>query len=155
MIATETQIKIERSFDQERIKSLLINDKIWFNSIDDFSETKENFTPFLNENLNYLIISKENKDIGFALFIPHSEIMYEIHIGFLSDVRECGKLAINWVFENTDCLKIIARMPEINKIVINFSVKMGFKKEGVLTKAFKKFNKLHDLHIYSLNKGVL
>lgn len=148
------EIKIERTFDEDRIKDLITHSKIWGKSTDDYNLDKEKYTPIMNNNLYYLIACDNEIDYGFALLVPHNYILFEIHVGFLNKGRECGKKIIEWVWENTNAQKIIGQIPEFNTLAINYTRKMNFKKEGTLTKAFKRFDMLHDLHIYSLNKGV-
>ena len=154
MVLTET-ITIERTRDKERFKSLFTQDRLWLNSIDDYTPSKEDYQPIILDSLLYLICKKGDKDIGFAFLVPHNMVMWEIHIGFLSDSYECGKNIIDWVWNNTGCKKIIGRIPEYNKLALKFAQKMSFKKEGILSKSFQKDEELHDLHIYGLNKGVL
>lgn len=146
--------KVERTFEEDRFKGLITNPKIWGKSIDDYTENKEKYTPNMNNNLYYLIACENQVDLGFALLVPHSSILFEIHIGFLSKSRECGKKVIDWVWENTTAQKIIGQIPEFNTLAINYARKMGFKQEGILTNSFKRFDMLHNLHIYSLNKEV-
>lgn len=137
MVLTET-ITIEVTRDKERFKNLFTQDRLWLNSIDDYTPSKEDYQPIILDSLLYLICKKGDKDIGF-----------------LSDSYECGKNIIDWIWNNTDCKKLIGRIPEYNKLALKFTQKMSFKKEGVLSKSFQKDGELHDLHVYGLNKGVL
>ena len=148
-------MRVERTFKAERFKDLITHSKIWDKSIDDFTESQENYTPNMNNNLYYLIACDHNLDFGFALLVPHSSVLFEIHIGFLEKSLECGQKIIDWVWENTTAQKIIGQIPEFNTLAINYARKMEFKKEGLLTKSFRRFDMLHDLNIYSLNKEAL
>ena len=79
MVLTDT-ITIEVTRDKERFKNLFTQDRLWLNSIDDYTPSKEDYQPIILDSLLYLICKKGDKDIGFSFFVPHNMIMWEIHM---------------------------------------------------------------------------
>jgi len=63
-----------------------------------------------------------------------------------------GKKCLKWMFDNTDCKKIIGFTPEMYKPAMVFNRLVGFKKEGRLTKSLVHEGGLRDMIIFGLCK---
>jgi RimJ/RimL family protein N-acetyltransferase len=97
------------------------------------------------------IILTDGKFISFWLK-PMNSICYEVHTAVTPDGRgqyaiDIGEQAINWMFDNTNCRKIISYIPVDNRAATLFSLKCGFKKEGLITDSFLKDGKIINQHI--------
>lgn len=118
------------------------------------SEDNTNMPITFHPNITYLINDKKNCLIRVDKF---NSITCCVHIAAKSETWghniEFVKEAIIWGFKYLPYKKFIAFIPEYNKRVISFVEKIGFKKEGVLTKSFLKNWKIQDQLIYGLVKG--
>lgn len=94
-------------------------------------------------------------DWGLIIFTPFNAATYEYHMFLRSEVH--GKFpyhyvwandAIEWLFQNTECQKIIGMT------IHNFehADNIGFVREGKFSKSFLKDGKLLDLHLYGACK---
>ena len=85
-----------------------------------------------------------------------SEHCYEIHGGVHPDYwgrgPEVCELMGRALFAGTPCLKLVAIIPEFNRLMIRCVEKLGMKREGTIRKAFLKHLKLHDLCVYGITK---
>jgi len=94
---------------------------------------------------------------GAFLIKPWSEFCYEIHGGVHPDYWGKGKdicieLGMN-LFMLTPCLKIVAIIPEFNRLMRKCVQAAGLIQEGVVKKAFVKRMKAHDLYVYGISRG--
>ncbi len=82
---------------------------------------------------------------------------YELHGGVHPDYwgkgPEIVELAGRVLFAATPCLKIVAIIPEFNRLMRRCVERLGMKQEGIVTKSFLKWMKLHDQYIYGVTKG--
>ena len=106
---------------------------------------------------NFLGVFDGETMAGAFLIKPWSEFCYEIHGGVHPDYWGQGKqicLTLGWgLFQSTPCLKIVAIIPEFNRLMRKCVKAAGLKKEGVISKAYVKNMKAHDLYIYGISRG--
>jgi RimJ/RimL family protein N-acetyltransferase len=81
---------------------------------------------------------------------------YEIHGGIVPErfgqgPQICDALG-RALFSNTPCLKIVACIPEFNRLMRSCAQKVGMVQEGIVKQAFLKWYRLHDLYIYGIRK---
>lgn len=82
---------------------------------------------------------------------------YQIHGGVRPDqfgrgAKICDVMGRTLLF-NTPCLKIVAIIPGFNRLMRACVQKIGLKQEGVVTKSFLKWSRLHDQYVYGITKG--
>lgn len=93
---------------------------------------------------------------GAFLVRPWSEFCFEMHGGV--DPVYWGRgdvicdLAGRGVFYSTPCLKIVAIVPEFNRMMRACLLRVGLKQEGVVSKSYLKHGKMHDQYIYGITK---
>lgn len=89
----------------------------------------------------------EDRAIGCLAFMPINFITWNPHIAILPEYRgrgtEAMELGIQWMFENTRCLKIVAHVPEYNAAMFRVFEKCGFQHEGYSPDSIMKHGKLH------------
>lgn len=153
------QLKLIPTVDTHIIEKILNHPDVYKDSIDDFSP---NYLEIKTIPYNHLWISVYNADIlcGGFLLVWHNTIMCEVHTCLFSSVHgklaiKIGKLGIEWLFKNTQCLKIITNVPEYNKKALLFSKISGFKIEGINRKSIMKFGNLMDQTVLGLCKDEL
>jgi len=94
----------------------------------------------------------------FAL-VPCNSIMWDVHTAILPAARgqlgiDIGRNSVQWVWDNTGCMKIISWIPDFNRAAILYALKCGFKKEGKVTKSFLKGGRLYDQYVVGIERGV-
>lgn len=147
-------MNFEITRDQEYIKYCLTHPYVWRNSYDDAMKNvdPELFFPPMNGML-YVRAG----DYGLFVCDPRNSIMYEVHTMLLPLARgmavDISRGAIEWVFENTKCLKLITSVPSYNVLAKRLSIKSGMKLIGNNEKSFLKDGILYDQYIYGLSKG--
>jgi len=134
--------------DQEIIKKIIENPKVkkWVG--DDFTMEYEHDGKRLHLLWNnQAIVSIEGMN----------GIMAQVHIAALPEVWgrgiEIALAAKEWLFKNTGLEKLVAFIPDNNKLAIKLARDAGMKQEGRITKAFSKGFRLRDLIIFGINKG--
>lgn len=86
--------------------------------------------------------------------------LFEVHTMILSEGRGRGAIeatreAAQWIFENTNCEKIVTYVPKFNRKARIFAKMVGMKDEGICTKSFRKNGTLHDQWVLGLEKEIL
>lgn len=121
--------------------------------------TKKKEAPGIGETNTkgvFIGVYEDEKIAGAFLVKAWNEHCFEIHGGVHPDfwgrgVEVCEFMG--WqLFLNTPCLKIVAVIPEFNRLMIRCVKKIGMEQEGILKKACLKDMKLHDLFVYGMTK---
>jgi RimJ/RimL family protein N-acetyltransferase len=126
------------------------------NDIYVWNETKVKLY-LINEKIYFLAPEKDGEKIGFYVFIPQSENLYELHGCILpqywgEDNKQAYKEVEQFMFKETPCTKLIIGAPEDNIRLIKFAEKRDFKLMGILNKCFLRNNNFLDLFIYTKDK---
>lgn len=129
--------------DVEIVDKILKHSDVFNFITDDFSLPIDEFTgaPLLENDAVYVLI--DDGESFCSIFIPQNGILYSGHQNVLPEIRgkkavEIGKMMCQWMFNNTNCEKIIGYVPETNKPAKMFAFMMGFKFEHRLTGAMRK-----------------
>ncbi len=93
---------------------------------------------------------------GIVVYSPISSITYETHWCILPEYwgksTNFIKESIQWMFNNTECLKIEGRIPEYNRRAYVHAKKIGFKDQGNSENSIMKHGKIFDMKIVGLEK---
>lgn len=141
--------------DIEAVERVFKNPEIYERISDDGSPDLVDFDikPLLEHESFYFLSPHPNMVFQYT---PLNSIMYEIHVNVLKESRdmalELGLKTISYMFNETNCEKLVANIPDLFKDVIGFSFKGGFTREGLLSKAYKKNDILYDIHVMGLKK---
>ena len=102
-------------------------------------------------------VFEEDIMAGAFLVKPLNPHCYEIHGGVQPDFWGRGPEICDIVgrslFFGTPCLKIIAIIPEFNRLMRACVQKIGMRQEGIIKKSFLKWMKLHDQYLYGICKS--
>lgn len=109
----------------------------------------------VHPSIHYLVASKDvwdegvlnNRPIGVVAFMPVNSVTCNPHIAILPEFRGTGTdvmdLAIDWMFDNTECKKLVAHPPEYNAAMIRVFEKCGFNREGYSPGSILKDGVMH------------
>lgn len=95
---------------------------------------------------------------GLWMLKPWNSTTYEIHTCILPPYRgqaaiHAAKDAGRWMFENTECRKIVTLVPEDNRPAMAYALAGGMEKEGVIKNSILKDGDLLDQTILGIGKG--
>ncbi len=95
--------------------------------------------------------------IGCFVLHPVNAITYECHVQVLPEYRkdyaqEFGRKVIEWTWNNTDALKMVAQIPTTYPNVKDFALSMGFAVEGKNKKSHLKNGEITDQWYLGISK---
>lgn len=142
---------VERVFDKERIAKVLKDPEIFSRIAEDGIVASDYCAP---DDAVYIM---DEHDRGLMIYHQVNSITVECHVHVLKDHRadayDFGQSAINWLWKNTESLKIVAQIPEIYPNVIKFALKNGFEIEGLNEGSYIKSGELYDQVYLGLMKN--
>ncbi len=157
----DSRVKMARSYNPDVIKSVLFNPEIW-DAISEDGQSQANFVVDFNENIFLAVLTEDDELAGLYILHPFNGATLQIHANMLPSFREkyaqsSGKVVLEWIRDHAPpkYQKIIALIPEIYSRVYHFTRKFGFDDEGLLLKAHRKNNQLHNIHILGINRADL
>ena len=110
----------------------------------------------LHETIYHLVARLDGEVVGLVSFVPINSITWNPHISILPKYRGRGtdvmRLGINWMFENTPCIKLVAFPPTFKKAMIRVFEKCGFEHEGFSSKSFRFNDVIYDRLLMGLEK---
>lgn len=141
--------------DPDLIKVTITNPKIFPYVTDDGSCAKEDYEPNL-ESFIYVGIYAEEY-LGLFVLHQHNHILYEVHTCLLPDAWgekaiAAAKLLIKWVFENTNCKRLITNVPDNNPLAKRLAKQAGLKQFGINPDSFIKNGVLFDQIMLGVSK---
>lgn len=149
-------MKILRTIDEEYVARCYAS--AWKYIVDDFSMEQSLFFPDMSDKNYWLTAHHEEEELGVFLGRPISPILYETHIVLLPCARglaaKAARHAVRWMFENTQCERLIGCVPVYNKLAINVAHNAGFEDFGINEKSFMKNGKLWDQVFLGISRGI-
>lgn len=143
---------LERTYDRKFITKCVTDDHVWRASCDDTPIDKDFFFPPINDTVIWLRAG----DYGVFMGQKMNHVTFECHTCLLPKARgkavDIARCSIQWIFENTNCLRLITQVPSYNKLAERLSVKSGMTKYGTNPGSFKKDDVLYDVNLYGISK---
>ena len=99
----------------------------------------DKYDPENQREIYYLLASSNDTPVGVLVYhVIDNPIMYQGHLNYLPKFWGTGLEkhtieACRWMFNNTDCQKIIGFAPDHYPEVLKHAIKCGFRKEGYLS----------------------
>jgi RimJ/RimL family protein N-acetyltransferase len=151
-------ITFEGTRDLELVRLILTHPKIYGPGSDDFSPNADEWMPpAAGEHLQYMLVKEDEEIVGLFTVLFISPILYKIDGGFLPVAW--GKSAeaaccafIQWLWENTGCLRIVCDVPEYNDLSLRMTRIMGMKKYGENPQAYLKHRTLHNVELMGISR---
>jgi len=147
---------IKRTFDAELVRSIIGNKELHKRAGKHIPV--EAYDPETQKEMYYLSVEKEGEVIGVIIFhIFNHAICYQGHVNYLpehwgSGLAKYTREAIQWMFDNTECLKVIALAPDSYPEVLKHAGKSGLVTEGYLRKSIMVNGKLDGQTILGIEK---
>ena len=146
---------IERTYDTSLVRSILSNETL--RERGGKYVPLESYDPENQKELIYLL-AKEDEVLGVILYhVFNHPICYQIHVNYLPQFWGSGLIkytneAIDWIFTNTNCLKVIALIPDSYPEVLKHAEKAGLQLEGYLRHSTMVNNQLDNQVLMSIDK---
>ena len=144
--------------DKEEVTRILSDRTVFPNMCDDGSNNINMINKYINAVLNNIgaYVLKPAEDTIF-MFLPLNSFTFDVHTAVVkgparvSAAKEAIR-AVEWMCDNTRVEKFITQVPVFNKPAVFFARYIGMKKEGRLTKMFKKDGKMHDVLLFGATR---
>lgn len=144
--------------DMELIKETMTRPYIWPHIHDD-TASLDDFTPAepINEWIMYLGVF-DDEYCGFFLVVRKNSITYEIHTVLEKWCRgqraiDAAKAVVEWVFDNTDCQRLVTEIPDGNAPAERLAINAGLSQYGLNEHSFKIDNVIKSVKLYGITKG--
>lgn len=152
-----TGITFERTSDWDLVKKIATHPKIWPTISDDFSPPRDKWQPVETSEIWYVLVRGKGVPIGFFMFAPETAVCWHSHICILpiawGDVAHLAcRLVFYWLWERTECRRIIGSIPVSNPLAIKFAVQCGMERYGVNPKSFMRRGQLEDQILVGINR---
>lgn len=139
------------------VREILTHDDIFQEIKSEHIPDKESLLFPFHKETYWLTDDDQGTPIGLTFFYPIIHQVYTGHIYLFKKYRgrrgvKFGKESIEWIFNNTDCIKIQGWTPVTDKHVIRFNKLIGLKKEGISENSYMKNGKLIDQIIFGESK---
>jgi len=150
-------MEVNRTFDYGLVRSIMTSPRVYPHIIDDFSPSAEEFRPIRDDRLIYLAVSDESEVRGAFLFVPENGVLFRVHHFLLpvlwgSKAIAAARLAMTWIWENTDCQRISGKTPTCNRLAWKFAEKVGMKTVGYEPNSVQIGGKLYAQIITGMNR---
>lgn len=148
-------ISVERTFSAELIHALLTHPDILPSISDqDSPELKEEY---INpEKSLYMLVICEGKIAGLFMVDSHNSTLFEVHTNILPNFRNrsldaCRSLW-RWLCANTNMQTLITQVPKPNQPARRLALAFGMQDFGLIPKAWKSNDELHDIYLMGITK---
>ena len=145
-------ITLQHLNDLDLINRVILDAAVNDGISDDASKNHE--IQQLPHTFECLGIYQDEEIKGLFMLVPQNAVTAEIHTCLLlrgKEAFQAGELLLDYLFNNYQ--KAISYTPSTNKKALFYALRLGFKKEGVLTQSFLKNGKLLDQTLVGLTKG--
>ena len=150
---------IERTFDTKLVRSIIGNAELFKRSgCIESGINLQFYDPANQPELIYLTPIRKGVVIGVTVFHAFNNVFcYQAHINYLPKywgtwLVGYTKEAIDYMFSNTICTKIVAFVPDYYPEVLKHTTRVGFKVEGYLTNSTISNGKLDNQTLISIEK---
>ncbi len=147
---------IKRTFNTDLVRSV-IGDKELFKRTGEYVPI-DAYDPETQKDLVYLSVEVDNVIIGLVVFhVFNHPVCYQGHVNYLPEywgqhLERHTKEAISWMFENTECRKIVALIPDHYPEILLHAKRAGMKKEGYLINSVIADGKMDNLTLLGIEK---
>lgn len=147
-------MQLSRTHDMALVAAIMRHPAIWPHVHDD--GTPEDWAPIDHEGMYWMLVTLDNGDVG-GLFLVHAQnsFCYEMHTCLLpcargAEAQQAGKLLAHWAFTETECRKLVTKVPAYNRPARRFAVACGGQQEGINRASFMRHGVLIDQIMFGL-----
>jgi RimJ/RimL family protein N-acetyltransferase len=151
-----------RTHDFELVRRVLTHPSQYRMASEDGTPAPEDWRPNEHELIFYVTAHDSVRSglkpelLGVFTFVPQNAVCYEIHAALLPfawgyATRPALRGAIAWMWANSPARRIVASIPEYNRLAIALSRAAGMKHYGTNPSSFQRGGALHDQHLTGIS----
>ena len=149
-------IAIRPTKDESFIYDCITHPANWNAVTDDGSVYPELYFPDVSDHNIWLEVVDDGESLGVFCAAPHGSACRVAHSALLPSAygvgAEASRLAIEWLFDHTDCKRVIAFIPEYNLLARNMALDAGLTLFGRNEQSFLKNSVLYDELCFGISK---
>jgi RimJ/RimL family protein N-acetyltransferase len=152
-------IDIEPLSDERLIMATLGHPRVWPHISDDATKTPEDLRPALTDGrLCFCGAYDGTEYLGLFLLHAHNFILFEVHTALLPKAwgprarAACGAV-IKWVFDTTECRRLITCVPDGNLLALRLAEESGMQAFGYNPRSLMRGGQLIGQHMLGMDKG--
>lgn len=147
----------ERTADYGLIKSVITHPAIWAHATDDYGQNPGEWEPAQSDLIWYVAVKENEELLGLFMLVPENHICWKVHTCLLPNAwgrraKQAAKHGIEWVWANTECLRIVTDVPKYNRQASLFARWAGMSEFGVNPKSYMKNGELQDVTMLGISK---
>lgn len=144
----------EKTEDTKFVTQCLTDPAVWRMGSDDGLAGVNPGLFFIQNNNEFWLKS----EYGVLIGRPVNMVTYDVHVALLPHARgiavDVCKAAIAWMFENTRSMRLVASIPEFNRLAIRLANQVGMEFIGNNKKSFMKNGVLVDQLMFGISKEI-
>jgi len=140
-----------RTQDMGLVREIMTIPAIYRAISDDSRPPIEQYEPPDHPAIWYLLAYDGDDLLGLWVLVPENSICWDVHtcllplaLGVKGRSVAAARGAIQWVWKNTDCRRLVTKVPAFNRLALRFSRESGMKEYGLNPKSYLKDGALHD-----------
>ena len=150
------KLSFERTEDMELVKAIVTHPHVYSKTCDDGCPEPSALMPIAHPSLYYILAKDGYELLGLSVLVPENAICYDYHICMLPNswgpkttVAAYGFL--DWIWANTPAKRLMATIPDFNRLAVNLALRSGFEIVGINPGSFLKNGKLYSQVILGLS----
>jgi len=147
----------ERTTDYALIKRIVTDKSVYPFVSDDYSPAPKDYEPIKSDAVWHVLVRDGEEVLGLWIIIPQNAVCWEIHTCLLPNAygeraKRAGKQVVQWIWDNTTCLRLVTNVPEYNRLAHKFAKAAGMIEYGRNPKSYMKTQILHDQILLGMSK---
>ena len=152
-------MRVQRVNNARLVESVLTEPDLWDAISEDDGGAPEDYCIDLDGMYAIALLGGEEDElIGFVLGRHYTDTIIETHVAISpkhwgnEDNVELGREAIQLLLEASGADKLVASIPVTDKEVLRFAQRVGFQREGINKKSFRRDGELLDQYYVGLTR---
>jgi RimJ/RimL family protein N-acetyltransferase len=142
--------------DLELVRRVLTHPRIYRQISDDGSPPPEEFQPSDHPAVTYLMAYQGEELLGLYVLVPHNSVCWEIHVAMLPTAwgraRAATRALFAWLWTHTPCRRLVASIPESNRLALALALDTGMRIFGFNEKSFLRGGRLEGQIMLGLSR---
>jgi hypothetical protein len=150
-------MEVERTHDWQLIKEIATHPRTWPSISDDSAPRPEDWEPNRDEHVYYLLARQYDSVVAMLVVWPDNFVCWQAHLCVMPSAYgpigvAAVKRIIQWIWDNTTCVRLVASIAEYKTLAISFSLKCGLTGFGMNPNSYKKNGELHNMILLGISK---
>jgi RimJ/RimL family protein N-acetyltransferase len=148
----------EKTINADLIRSIVTHPQIYPHVSQDGAPTAEEWEPTFGCEFYIAVVDDDGGCLGIFILVPTNSATVAIHTCLLphawgEKAHEASLGIQQWVWENTEFVRLITDVPAYNRLALRFAKRAGLVEFGVNPKSCRKHGKLWDQVMLGVSRG--